>query len=162
MHPKIHQRFSRIWRKPAIIFLVLMWSKYMYYLCPYFRIIIFYFILIVFLFFFFRGGGIFPLWDSTYISSRVLLSVFKFNFSFCVNNGLEKECYSKFNFVWFSSLTNCFQNSVIYFESSHLELLCKIGVLKCIFAWDYEVFQMVQHQLRKIVALLKEETHRQN
>ena len=26
-----------------------------------------------------------------YISSRVLLYVFRFNFSFCVNNGLEKK-----------------------------------------------------------------------
>ena len=26
-----------------------------------------------------------------YISSRVLLHVFRFNFSFCVNNGLERK-----------------------------------------------------------------------
>ena len=81
VHRKIHQRFSKIWRKPAIYFLVLMWSEYVCYLCVYFRIIIFSFLL---MFFGFSATEI------LYISSRVLLYVFKFNFSFFVDNGLEK------------------------------------------------------------------------
>ena len=59
-----------------------MWSEYMYYLCVYFRIIIFSFLL---MFFSFSPTEI------LYISSEVLLYVFKFKFSFCVNNGLEKK-----------------------------------------------------------------------
>ena len=54
----------------------------MHYLYVYFMIIIFYFIL---MFFSFSPTEI------LYISSRVLLYVSKFNFSFCVNNGLEKK-----------------------------------------------------------------------
>ena len=54
----------------------------MHYLYVYFRIIIFYFIL---MFFSFSPTEI------LYISSRVLLYVSKFNFSFCVNNGLGKK-----------------------------------------------------------------------
>ena len=33
----------------------------------------------------------FPPTEILYISSRVLLYVFRFNFSFCVNSGLEKK-----------------------------------------------------------------------
>ena len=64
------------------IFLVLIWSEYMCYFCVYFRIIIFSFLLMFFSFF---PNGI------LYIPSSVLLYVFRFNFSFCVNNGLEKK-----------------------------------------------------------------------
>ena len=63
-------------------FLVLMWSEYVYYLYVYFRIIIFSFLLMIFSF---------SPTEILYISSRVLMYVFKFNFSFCVNNGLEKK-----------------------------------------------------------------------
>ena len=87
MHHKIHQRFSKIWRKPAIIFfLVLMWRECVYYLRVYFKIITCYCLLMLFSF---PPSEI--LYIYIYISSRVLLYVFKFSFSFSVNNGLEKN-----------------------------------------------------------------------
>ena len=85
---------SKIWRKPAIIFfLVSMWSEYVCYLCVYFRAIIFSFLL---MFFSFSPTEI------LYKSSRVLFHVFRFNFSFCVNNGLEKkrDTYMQWKLFW--------------------------------------------------------------
>ena len=38
---KFISKLSKIWRKPAIIFLLLMRNEYVYYLCVYFRVIIF-------------------------------------------------------------------------------------------------------------------------
>ena len=70
VHHITHQRFSKIWRTPAIIFWVIMWSQ----LC-----IIYVYVL-----------------RSLYflcISRRVLLYAFRFNF-FCLNNGLEKKIKS--------------------------------------------------------------------
>ena len=44
----------------------------------------------------------FPPTEILYISIRVLLYVFRFNFSFCVNNGLEKK---KLSFLIFTEIT---------------------------------------------------------
>ena len=43
------------------------------------------------------------------------------------------------------------------FESSHWELFCKKSVLKCDFAWKFEVFWIVQSRatLTELGALLK-------
>ena len=53
----------------------------------------------------------------------------------------------------------CFSLSkkITAFESSHWELLCKKGVLRCVFAWENEVFWTIQSQgtLTKLGALLK-------
>ena len=46
-----------------------------------------------------------------YISSRVLLYVFTFNFSFCVNNGLEKKIVGKT--TYFRNL--CVNNKGLFF-----------------------------------------------
>ena len=50
-----------------------------------------------------------------YISSRVLLYVFKFNFSFCVNNGLEKkkDAFIKGLFSCLTNATKEFKNIVL-------------------------------------------------
>ena len=42
-------------------------------------------------------------------------------------------------------------------ESSHRELFCKKCVLKYVFVWDFEVFWIIQPQLRKRAVLLKVE-----
>ena len=42
-------------------------------------------------------------------------------------------------------------------ESSHRELSCKKCVLKYAFVWDFEVFWIIQPQLRKKTVLLKVE-----
>ena len=41
----------------------------------------------------------FPTTEILYISSRVLLHVFRFNFSFSVNNGLEKKVTCKNSWI---------------------------------------------------------------
>ena len=80
VHHKIHQRFWKIWRKLAIIFFSINVKRDV---CLYVYILgLLYFLL---MFFSFSPTEI------LYISSRVLLYVFRFSFSFCVNNGSEKK-----------------------------------------------------------------------
>ena len=79
-------------------FLVLIWSEYVCYLCVYFRIIIFSFLLV---FFSFSPAEI------LYISTRVLLYVFGFNFSFCVNNGLEEKIFKKCQWRFYAKFVQC-------------------------------------------------------
>ena len=73
-------KFIKDWQKPSIIILLLIRSEY----CVVYVSILglLYFVL---LFFIFSTTGI------LYISSRVLLHVFRFNVSFCVNNDLKKK-----------------------------------------------------------------------
>ena len=47
-------------------------------------------------------------------------------------------------------------------KSSHWKLSRKSYVLRCVFVWEFEVFWMVQPQLRTGVALLQAKTHWQN
>ena len=47
-------------------------------------------------------------------------------------------------------------------KSSHWKLSRKNCVLRCVFVWEFEVFWIVQPQLRTGVALLQAKTHWQN
>ena len=38
-------------------------------------------------------------------------------------------------------------------SSSHRELFCKKCLLRCVFAWEFDFFWIVQHQLRKSCSL---------
>ena len=70
--------------------LYLMWSKYVYCICVYFRIAIF----ACNVFKFFLN------WDSSYIPVGYCCMIFTFDFSFCVNNGLEKNLLRRVKLFW--------------------------------------------------------------
>ena len=144
VHHKIHQRFSKIWRKPAIYFLALMLSEYVCYLCVYFRIIIFSFLL---MFFDFSATEILYIYIYIYISSRVLLYVFKFNFSFFVDNGLEKIKikFRKKNVPWYVPKSQMIKSKLLW----NNQILQELNFMR------YDPWHHIQRRVSTIICKIK-------